>query len=231
MILNQKIRTSLLAAVERQGCKPIARLVAVAPQTIGAAVRGEPLRERSWEKIERGLDEVFAIEVSAAELRKKIAPLVAQRGVREDIFAITAIDRAKLADLLYGKLVHPSILQKLTAAIPAIREAAAKRREKRCSLCDRPSERERCWRCCNKSSKQCQRCGHPHRDELSSAFCCLLVPESRGHCGWCGDDCERPFCGKPCSIAYHADRTKGLLGEGMTSESTEGAFRSSAWAP
>lgn len=216
MVRNIDVESRLRRLVERHGCKPAARAASMAPQTIEAALRGEPLRISTWEKIEKTINKILTTEI-----RDKITPIIARRGGRETIFDATGVSRSTIASLLAGRRVQSTTLDRLIAAMPAIEKTAEKRGAKRCSLCDRPSERERCWRCCNKSSKHCQRCGHPHKDELSSAFCCLLVPESRGHCGWCGDDCERPFCGKPCSIAYHSDRTGGLVGEGMTSESVE----------
>lgn len=61
----------------------------------------------------------------------------------------------------------------------------------------------------------CQHCGYKHGDKLQADFCCIFVPDKPGECGWCGDDSILPFCSKPCSVAYHADRSNGLFGEAM----------------
>lgn len=77
-----------------------------------------------------------------------------------------------------------------------------------------------CYKCESASSEtsfaSCAHCGHITKSLLEANFCCFILPETPGHCGWCGEDSERAFCKKSCSVAYHADRSNGLYGERMT---------------
>lgn len=208
MIQNAAIAARLQKLVEQKGCKPVARLMAIAPQTIGAATRSEPLRKSTWKKIESRLAKIIT-----ETLREKLMPLAAVPGGKNSITSIAGIHHRSLNMVLIGKPIRLCSLFLLEEALPTLEKVSKERRL--CVLCDKPAVRERCWRCESKSGKRCPRCGHRHGDDLSSAFCCLLAPSDKGHCGWCGEDCERAFCDKNCSIAYHADVSKGLLGEAM----------------
>lgn len=78
---------------------------------------------------------------------------------------------------------------------------------------------------------QCPHCGRAGKEYLDVALCCLHRPETVGHCGWCGEDCDRAFCSPPCSTSYQADVTHGESGEGMVRGDHASAtnFSASSW--
>jgi len=166
LVPDQELAASIRVLVSATGYKPVSRKLGISVQTLAEAVRGEPLRPNTWERIRVAL-----------------------------------------------------------AQVPS--KAPESRPRSRCPICKRASKCERCSQCERRSGRNCHACGHQHRDELSASLCCLYTPDVDGWCAWCGESSARPFCGKPCSIAYHVDLSKGLFSEAMIRDGGDENFLSS----
>lgn len=191
--ISMKVR--LLAASWRSDRK-IAEMSGIRRTTIGEARMGKPLSLLTWERIAKAIAHIPAAPPPTDDL-EPTAPRKIQSGPKSPL-CVTCGERR----------VYPQRVNALDRK-------------------DGPP-RTVCYQCQNRSSESrsadCPHCGHRSKSLLEANFCCLLLPppEARGHCGWCGEDCERPYCSKRCPVACHADRSNGLLGEGMTIISSEG---------
>lgn len=162
------------------------------------------------------------------ELAASIKALVSAEG-NKPVSGKLGISQQTLAAVVRGEPLRRSTWERIRAALAIELQNQRSQSRCRCIICGCSSKLERCWQCERRAGRSCRVCGHRHRDELSASLCCLYTPDVDGWCAWCGESSEKPFCGKPCSIAYHSDVSKGLFGEAMVRDCSDGDFSSSSW--
>lgn len=160
------------------------------------------------------------------------------------------LSRPYISALRAGKPMRPSTWTRVVEAVMQIDSTLiAKCRERRpkiapqrrCSCGKRVYGVDTlCYKCRRdkageknpRARHQCPHCGQVGKEYVDVALCCLRRPDAIGHCGWCGDDCDRAFCSPPCSASYQSDVTRGEAGEAMVRDDHEGAtnFSAASWA-